>query len=264
MLRAAGHEVVATDLVDYGPPITPPGYFGSDFLMERKAPEGTEAIVTNPPFKLAEEFVGHALDLCPRVIMLLRLAFLESERRRGILEDRGLARVHIFRNRLPMMHRDSWAGPKASSAVAYGWFSWRRGHQGPPTLHRISWRSHDERPAHAHGLLGQGMLWLPAQSRETRLGGGDRRRSEIARHLSDAARGRGRPARRGGAAMTAVIIPFEAPIFVREIPGDGWLVSARGHGWLHGDRRSAIADARWLSRNLQLPMRDTSRRQLGN
>jgi hypothetical protein len=138
-LREAGHDVVATDLVNYGAPITPPGYFGTDFLMERKAPEGTEAIVTNPPYKLAEEFVGHALDLCPHVFMLLRLAFLESERRRGILEDRGLARVHIFRNRLPMMHRDGWDGPRASSSIAYAWFVWSRSHQGPATLNRISW-----------------------------------------------------------------------------------------------------------------------------
>jgi hypothetical protein len=50
-----------------------------------------------------------------------------------------------------------------------------------------------------------------------------------------------------------------AAILVREIPGDGWLVLARDHGWLHGDARSALADARWLSRNLELPMRDTSR-----
>ena len=89
VLRAAGHEVVATDLVDYGIPITAPGYYRVDFLIERHAPEGTQAIVTNPPFKLAEEFVEHALDLCPRVVMLLRLAFLESDRRTGILEGRG-------------------------------------------------------------------------------------------------------------------------------------------------------------------------------
>jgi hypothetical protein len=38
-------------------------------------------ICTNPPFRLAEEFVEHALRLCPLVVMLLRLAFLESERR---------------------------------------------------------------------------------------------------------------------------------------------------------------------------------------
>ncbi len=139
VLRAHGHEVVATDLVDYGIPITPPGYYRVDFLMERRAPEGTQAIVTNPPFKLAQEFVAHALDLCPRVVMLLRLAFLESDRRSGILEDRGLARVHVFRRRLPMMHRDNWQGRKANSGMAFAWFVWDRSYAGPTTIDRISW-----------------------------------------------------------------------------------------------------------------------------
>src|SRR6476646_2326982 len=87
-------------------------------------------------------FVQHALHLCPRVVMLLRLAFLESERRRDILENRGLARVHVFRNRLPMMHRDQWQGPKASSATPFAWYCWDRAHTGLPTINRISW----ERP----------------------------------------------------------------------------------------------------------------------
>src|SRR5262245_51680934 len=72
VLRAHGHDVVASDLVDYGVPITPAGYFGVDFLLERHAPKGTEAIVTNPPFSHAEEFAVHALKLCRRVFMLLR------------------------------------------------------------------------------------------------------------------------------------------------------------------------------------------------
>ncbi len=138
ILRAAGHEVVASDLVDYGVPVTCPGYRNVDFLTEHRAPEGTEAIVTNPPFKLANEFVEHALDLCPRVIMLLRLAFLESERRTRILESGTLARVHIFRRRLPMMHRDGWTGPCASSGIPFAWFCWNHDHSGPPTLHRIN------------------------------------------------------------------------------------------------------------------------------
>ena len=110
-----------------------------DFLLERTAPTGVEAIVTNSPYKLAAEFVAHALDLCPRVVMLLRLAFLESERRSGILDGGQLARVHVFRNRLPMMHRSGWAGPKASSAIAFGWFVFDRNHQGPTVMDRISW-----------------------------------------------------------------------------------------------------------------------------
>src|SRR5262249_512939 len=125
-LRAAGHQVIGSDLVDYG---RPDCFWRRDFLLEHKLPDGCQGIITNPPFKLAEEFIAHALEVSPLVIMLLRLAFLESERRTGILEGRGLARVHVFRNRLPLMHRNGWTGPRARS----------RGHVGPPTIERISW-----------------------------------------------------------------------------------------------------------------------------
>src|SRR5262245_56028035 len=136
VLTAAGHDVVGTDLVDYG--VGFPGRI--DFLIERAAPPGIECIVTNPPFKIAEEFVAHALELCPRVVMLLRLAFYESSRRSHILENAGLARIHVFRKRLPMMHRDGWEGRKANSGMAFGWFCWDRDHRGPPTLNRIDWQ----------------------------------------------------------------------------------------------------------------------------
>jgi len=135
VLRAHGHEVVASDLIDYGEQTH---FSRRDFLLEHKAPQGCECILTNPPFSLAEQFVAHALDLCPRVIMLLRLAFLESERRSRILDTGTLARVHIFRRRLPMMHRDGWQGPKASSAMAFAWFIWDRAHTGPAILNRVS------------------------------------------------------------------------------------------------------------------------------
>jgi hypothetical protein len=135
-LRAAGHSVRASDLVDYG---CPDAESRIDFLMERNAGDA-EAIVTNPPFKLAAEFIEHGLTLVPTVIMLLRLAFLESERRSEILDRGCLARVHIFRDRLPMMHRRGWAGPIATSAIPFAWFVWVRDHRGPTTLDRISWR----------------------------------------------------------------------------------------------------------------------------
>ena len=91
VLRAHGHRVFGSDVADYG---NPTHFYGRDFLMERKAPEGTEAIVTNPPFMLANEFVRHALTLVPRVIMLLRLAFLEGTGRSDILDEGKLARVY--------------------------------------------------------------------------------------------------------------------------------------------------------------------------
>jgi hypothetical protein len=136
VLRRHGHAVIASDIFDYG------GLdFAGDFLAQERLPAGCEAIVTNPPFKIANEFVAHALKLAPLVIMLLRLAFLESERRCGILEGSGLARVHVFRKRLPMLHRDGWQGRKANSGMSFAWYTWIRGYNnGPTIIDRISWK----------------------------------------------------------------------------------------------------------------------------
>lgn len=136
-LRSSGREVYATDIVDYG---CPDSQSGVDFLLERGMPYAVGAVVTNPPFKLAGEFVAHALTLqIPKVVMLLRLAFLESDRRSAILDSGLLARVHVFRNRLPMMHRGGWTGSRASSSVCFAWFVWELGHSSPATILRVSW-----------------------------------------------------------------------------------------------------------------------------
>ena len=142
VLRNHGHTVWATDLNDLGCPTSESRV---DFLMEHQRRFDVEAIVTNPPFKLAAEFVEQALYHCPRVIMLLRLAFYESMGRSSILEGCGLARIHVFRKRLPMMHRDGWEGKRASSGMAFAWFVWDRKSIGlPTTIHRISWETNDE------------------------------------------------------------------------------------------------------------------------
>jgi hypothetical protein len=146
VLKEAGHRVYATDLVDYESPDQDAARI--DFLMEQQAPDfHIGAIITNPPFKLAERFVGHALLFAPVVMMLMRLAFLEggnmntpvSRIRREILDGGQLARVYLFRNRLPMMHRGGWAGRQMGSSIPFAWFVWDREHRGPTELHRISW-----------------------------------------------------------------------------------------------------------------------------
>jgi hypothetical protein len=142
VLRDEGHNVLATDLVDYESPDQDAS--GVDFLIPGIAEshsDGGRAIITNPPFKNARQFVERSLGLSGYVAMLLRLAFLESEGRRGILDESCLARVLVFRNRLPMMHRDGWQGPKATSAIPYAWFIWDRAHTGPTELRRISWEA---------------------------------------------------------------------------------------------------------------------------
>lgn len=143
-LRAHGHQVLGSDLVDYG---RPDCFWRRDFLMERKIPDGCQGIITNPPFKLVEQFIAHALELSPLVVMLLRLAFYEAgtgkqskhKLRRYVLDDIPPARLLTFRKRLPMMHRRGWEGKKGNSGMAFTWFVWDRSHVGPTTIQRISW-----------------------------------------------------------------------------------------------------------------------------
>lgn len=136
ILRAAGHQVIAHDLVDYG---CPDSRSGIDFLMEYCA-QDAEAMVTNPPFKNGADFVRKGLELYRKVIILQRLAFLEGDSRSDIMDGGKLARVHVFSNRLPMMHRYGWEGPELDKTMAaYAWFVWDNDHQGPTVLDRISW-----------------------------------------------------------------------------------------------------------------------------
>ncbi len=141
VLRSSGRSVVASDLVDYG---CDDSDSRVDFLMEQKAPDGVTTIVTNPPFKLAEEFVGHALSLVPEVFMLMRVAFLEGLRWEAKEFRRHLSRVHVFAPRLPMMHRHGWAGPiNSNSGMAFAWFSFQRDWSqkgGSPVISWINWR----------------------------------------------------------------------------------------------------------------------------
>jgi len=138
-LRASGREVFASDLNDRG---CPDCMSGIDFLLPGSAIE-CDAIVTNPPYVLAQKFVEMALVRAPLVIMLMRLAFMESERRTSILENGMLARVHVFARRLPMMHRAGWEGRKANSGMAFAWFVWDRDHVGPAYIDRIRYQVPD-------------------------------------------------------------------------------------------------------------------------
>jgi hypothetical protein len=134
-LRAAGHQLIASDIVSYDFPLD----FVQNFFSCTAMPAGCQGIVSNGPYRWIEQFVAHALELSPIVVVLLRLTFLESERRCAILENRGLARIHVFRKRLPMMHRNGWEGRKANSGMAFCWMRWDRDYTGPTVIDRISW-----------------------------------------------------------------------------------------------------------------------------
>ncbi|QIG93836.1 MULTISPECIES: class I SAM-dependent methyltransferase [Bradyrhizobium] len=136
VLRRAGHRVATSDIAR-----------GRDFLISERMPKLTRGIVTNPPFQIAARFAAHAIELSPYVAMLMRLGFLEAghpchaagRARMFCLDEQPPARVYVFRQRLPMMHRAGWKGRRAVSAMAFCWIVWDRRHRGPTLLSRISW-----------------------------------------------------------------------------------------------------------------------------
>lgn len=145
--RAAGLDVLASDLVERG---CPDAISGIDFLFPNP-PFTADAIVTNPPFKLAQAFIDAALERAPYVAMLLPLRFLEGQERGPWFPSTPLAAVHVFSGRLPMMHREGYEGPKLDKgAIAFAWFVWdqRRAHE-----RRIGWIS-DEDIARGFALAG--------------------------------------------------------------------------------------------------------------
>lgn len=142
-LRAAGKTVYASDLIDRGCPRSTVADFMAPYAMP---PEPADGIVTNPPFKIAPEFVAKALTLAPYCAILARIAFLEGTARKPWFEESPLARVHISSRRLPTMHRDGWEGPKVGSAMAFAWFVWdRNARLVAPEIRWFDWRDHSPR-----------------------------------------------------------------------------------------------------------------------
>jgi hypothetical protein len=161
-LEAAGYDVALSDLVDYGTATAAGECQGvADFLAVGRA-DGDYDIVTNPPYgALLNAFVAHALRVHrPRkMALLLNLNFLcgfDDADRCFAMDENPPARILVFTRRLPMMHRDGWDGPEASSRMNCAWFVWqlRDGPDGPayagPTIvSRVDWKDFEPGAAHA-------------------------------------------------------------------------------------------------------------------
>jgi hypothetical protein len=116
-----------------------PLHFVGDFFTQSAAPTGCRTIATNPPFRLSAPFVRHALTLVSEVINFEKLTFFESARRADLFRrGGGLLAIYAFAQRLPMIHRNSWAGMRHDkSCIAYAWFHFRADYIGETTITRI-------------------------------------------------------------------------------------------------------------------------------
>jgi len=113
-------EVHATDIFPYG--------FGGLLDFVSGETEGKfDWIITNPPFRLADEFVLKSISKSRKgVAILARTVFLESVGRfNRIFSKQPPALVAQFSERVPMVK--GRLDPKATTATGYAWFVWKKG-----------------------------------------------------------------------------------------------------------------------------------------
>jgi hypothetical protein len=132
--RARGLNAWGTDLVDrcgqkYGAA-------GVDFTspVPTHCRGNVDNVITNPPFRHAEPFIRNALDRARyKVAVLVRLAFLEGQKRRVLFESLPMSRVLVFSRRISMPPGGQGIEAKGG-AVAFCWIVFSHDHRGPPTV----------------------------------------------------------------------------------------------------------------------------------
>lgn len=127
-LNAAGVNVVKqTDI-----------HTGADFLKWDQAANHVNAIITNPPYELATEFIEHALRLMEPVggvvAMLLRTDFDHAKSRSHLFRD-----CPAFAKKVVLTKRIMWFEPEPgakgkSPSFNHAWYIWDWKHEGAPTL----------------------------------------------------------------------------------------------------------------------------------
>jgi len=116
----------ATDLIDRGY-----GDTEVDFYFSSEVWQGD--ILTNPPYGDAMNFCGHALDCVDdgsKVIMLMRIQFLEGKKRKPFLKATPPKYVYVSSSRLRLAKGGDFKKYDKPSANCYAWYVWEKGWKG--------------------------------------------------------------------------------------------------------------------------------------
>lgn len=92
-------------------------------------------IIFNPPYKLAQEFVEHSINLVEegrKVCAFLKLQFLEGKKRKELFEKYPPKIVYVSSSRILCAKNADFTGMREAggSAVAYCWYVWEKGYKG--------------------------------------------------------------------------------------------------------------------------------------
>jgi hypothetical protein len=128
-MRSYFSRVLAHDIVDYG-------YGGVGDFLNSEPPGDVDWVITNPPFRLAEDFFHRAMTVANvGVALLVRTVFLEGiGRLERVFSKYPPTMVAQFSERVPMVR--GRLDRKASTATGYAWVVWRK---PLGTISRLMW-----------------------------------------------------------------------------------------------------------------------------
>lgn len=130
-LREVFGSVDASDVFDYGA-----GFDVRDYLFGPD-PGPVNWTITNPPFRLAEQFVQRMRATSTTgCAVLVRSAFIEGEKRHARLFSVTPPRFMLQFSERVVIHKGRLA-PEGSTATAYCWLIWTRAPVASTALHWI-------------------------------------------------------------------------------------------------------------------------------
>ena len=134
VLRKHGYNVRCSDIIDRT---------GDTEILDFLTYKGTwnGDVVTNPPYKYAQEFVEKALEIVPdgnKVAMYLKLTFLEGKKRQKMFKKYPPKYIYVAVGRIGCAKNGIFTTDKENeyetSAIAYAWFIWEKGYTGEPVI----------------------------------------------------------------------------------------------------------------------------------
>lgn len=135
VLRKHGHNVRTSDIIDR---VGDNSVEIIDFLNYEGTFDGD--IVTNPPYKYAQEFVEKALNVVTdghKVAMFLKVQFLEGQKRKKLFEKYPFKILYVSSSRLSCAINGDWDDKEnqtSASATCFCWYVWEKGFHGTPQI----------------------------------------------------------------------------------------------------------------------------------
>lgn len=132
VLKNYGYTVTCSDIIDRGYPNT----ILQDFLIIDNNYKWHGDILTNPAFNCALDIIKKALQIVDtghKVIMFLKLTYLEGKARKNFYKENPPKYIYIFSERQTCYINGDFSVKKGSS-VCYCWYIWEKGFKGEPVI----------------------------------------------------------------------------------------------------------------------------------